>query len=228
MPWSPLLGATRFQLTRRAIDAAMQRQARRDAGLIPPKVPHFDVRTPEYVVFDDIQPQPWECVRGMDKSFGYNAQSREEHFLAHDELLWMLTDITAKGGNLLLNVGPRGVDAQIPEQQLTRLGWLADWVRPNATALKATRPWIVPGARTADGQPVRYTARGDTVYAFVQDATGSITLPEVRATATTAVTTVGGAPLPWKDTPAGIAVDVPAPTPRPEPTVIVLRQVTAG
>ena len=44
--------------------------------------------------------------------------SRPEHFLDTDELLWMLTDIVAKGGNLLLNVGPRGVDAQIPDEQL--------------------------------------------------------------------------------------------------------------
>ena len=91
-----------------------------DAGVIPPLPPHCDVRTPEYVVFDDVQRKPWECVRGMDQSFGYNACSRPEHFLAQDELLWMLTDIVAKGGNLLLNVGPRGVDAQIPDEQLTR------------------------------------------------------------------------------------------------------------
>jgi len=65
----------------------------------------------------------------MDQSFGYNAQSRPEHFLGHDELLWMLTDIVAKGGNLLLNVGPRG-DAQLPDAQVTRLEWLAEWSRP--------------------------------------------------------------------------------------------------
>ena len=32
----------------------------------------------------------------------------------------MLTDIVAKGGNLLLNVGPRG-DAQLPDEQTARL-----------------------------------------------------------------------------------------------------------
>ena len=131
MPWSPLLAGARSPLVRRAIDAGVQRQAKRDAGVIPPLPPLCDVRTPEYVVFDDVQRKPWECVRGMDQSFGYNASSRPEHFLARDELQWMLTDITAKGGNLLLNVGPRGVDAQIPDEQLTRLDWLAEWVVPN-------------------------------------------------------------------------------------------------
>ena len=102
------------------------------------------MRTPEYVTFDDVQRKPWECVRGMDQSFGHNACSRPEHFLGQDELLWMLTDIVAKGGNLLLNVGPRGIDAQIPDEQLTRLDWLGRWVGPNVDAIVATRPWVRP------------------------------------------------------------------------------------
>ena len=227
MPWSPLLGVTRYEGARNALDSVMRRQARRDAGVIPPRPPHFDVRTPEYVVFDDVQSRPWECVRGMDQSFGYNAQSREEHFLAHDELLWMLTDIVAKGGNLLLNVGPRGVDAQIPDEQTKRLEWLARWVVPHADAIAATRPWVRPGTTTVEGGPVRYTARDETVYAFVRDAPATVTLADVRATPTTAVTTVAGDQLAWNDTPAGLAVDLPAGVGGPEPAVLALRNVAA-
>jgi len=227
MPWTPLLATTRSRLGRRAIDAGFQRQARRDAGIVPPTPPHSDVRTPEYVVFDDVQRKPWECVRGMDQSFGYNASSRPEHFLGHDELLWMFTDIVSKGGNLLLNVGPRGMDAQIPDEQLTRLDWLAEWVPPHADAIAATRPWVLPGATAADGSPVRYTARDDTVHAFLRGATGSIVLPDVCATPTTAVTTFDGASLTWNDSPSGIAIDAPATTAGPEPTVLVLSHVAA-
>jgi alpha-L-fucosidase len=226
IPWSPLLRAMRTKPAQRGLDALVQRQAKKDAGVIPPKPPHFDVRTPEYVVFDDVQSRPWECVRGMDQSFGHNEQSRPEHFLTHDELLWMLTDITAKGGNLLLNVGPRG-DAQLADAQLERLGWLAEWVVPNADAIRGTRPWVVPGTTTAEGAPVRYTARDTTVYAFVQGPSGSVTLPEVRSTPTTAIGTVAGAALPWKDTPGGVVVDVPAPASAAEPVVLALRQVEA-
>ncbi len=226
MPWSPLLAAARSPLVRRAIDAGVQHQAKRDAGVVPPKPPHFDVRTPEYVVFDDVQRNPWECVRGMDQSFGHNACSRPEHFLGRDELLWMFTDIVAKGGNLLLNVGPRGVDAQIPDEQLTRLAWLGQWVTPNTAAITASRPWVTPGTATADGRPVRYTSKGDTVYAFVQDATGSIVLPDVAATPTTEITTVQGTPLTWHDSPLGIEIDIPPPT-DPDPTVVALGHVAA-
>ena len=37
----------------------------------------------------------------------------------------VVRDTAADGGNLLLNVGPRGEDAAIPEEQLQRLEWLA-------------------------------------------------------------------------------------------------------
>ena len=133
-----------------------------------------------------------------------------DDFLRRDELLWMLVDIVAKGGNLLLNVGPRGVDAQVPEPQLERLGWLREWFPPVAGALSATRPWVTPGNTTAEGRPVRYTARGDSVFAFVQVGTaGWATLAELASTPTTAVTTLDGAAVDWRDGPAGIEVDFP-------------------
>ena len=226
MPWSPLLATARSPVARRAIDAAVRHQSRRDGGVVPPVPPHFDVRTPEYVVFDDVQRKPWECVRGMDHSFGFNACSRPEHFLGHSELLWMLTDITAKGGNLLLNVGPRGSDAQIPEDQLTRLGWLADWVAPNRDAIFATRPWVTPGRTTVEHSPVRYTTRDHCVYAFVRDPTDPTTLPEISPTRTTAITTIDGEPAAWSDTPEGITITRQARL-SSSPAVFTLRDVVA-
>jgi len=236
MPWNPLLGAADKGPIPRVIDAGMRRSAKRSAGLIPPKPPHFDVRTPEYVVFPDVQKRPWECVRGIDSSFGYNAQSRPEHFLPHDELLWSFTDIVAKGGNLLLNVGPRGVDAQIPEEQRTRLEWLGEFFGPNRDAISASRPWVQAGTTIAEGNAVRYTARGDDVFAFIQGARGTVTLRDLTATPTTSVTSIDGTRLPWRNGPAGIVVDLPTdpvidPTAGdaidPEPVVVVLGQVDA-
>src|SRR6185295_9486687 len=114
----------------------------------------FDVRTPEYTVFDDVQRTPWECVRGMDESFGYNRASSEEDFITKDDLLWSLVDIVAKGGNLLLNVGPRGEDATIPEPQLRRLEWLASFTTEHGEALFGTRPWT-QADDLVDGAEVR-------------------------------------------------------------------------
>ena len=131
-----------------------------------------------------------------------------EHFIAVDELLWSFADIVAKGGNLLLNVGPRGVDAQIPDEQRERLDALGSWLTPRAGAVRATRPWVTPGTTTPEGAEVRYTARDDDVFAFVRDATGSVTLPDVLSTPTTSVTDADGKTLPWAVTHAGTRIEL--------------------
>ncbi len=129
----------------------------------------------------------------MDHSFGYNAQSRPEHFLARDELCWLLTDVVAKGGNLLLNVGPRGIDATIPDEQRRAPRLAGSVVRP-PPGRPGRHPALGPGryAPRPPGAPVRYTARDDTVFAFVRGADGPVTLPDVAATPSTGVTTVDG------------------------------------
>lgn len=226
MPWSRLLDVAVTRPAQRAINAAIRRGIERDAGLVPPRPPYFDVRTPEYVAFDSIQTAPWECVRGMDQSFGHNTCSRSEHFMGHGELLWMFVDIIAKGGNLLLNVGPRGVDAQIPDPQLTRLGWLAEWVPTHGDAIFASRPWVTAGTTTGEGDSVRYTARDEVVYAFVREPPETITLPELRATPTTSVTTLDGSSMRWVDSPSGISITPPAGA-AARPTVLRLRDVAA-
>ena len=107
MPRSPCGRLAQSKVGRQLLDRYAARQAAADRGIVPPKPPLFDVRTPEYTVFDSVQHTPWECVRGMDRSFGYNRESSEGQFITERDLLWSLTDIAAKGGNLLLNVGPR-------------------------------------------------------------------------------------------------------------------------
>ena len=208
MPWSPLAGAMRFGPVRKVVDAGARKQATRNAGLIPPEPPFYDVRTPEYTSFPDIQRRPWECVRGMDQSFGYNAASRPQDFLTRDDLLWSFVDMVSKNGNLLLNVGPRGFDAQIPDEQRERLRWLGDWYGANGAAVRATRPWVRPGSTTYDGVGVRYTASDETVYAIVEREAVVVTLGDLDATATTGVTDVNGAPLAWTATTAGLRVEL--------------------
>jgi alpha-L-fucosidase len=175
------------------------------------------VRTPEYVVFDDVRREPWECVRGMDQSFGFNRNSRPEHFLTTDELLDMQADIVAKGGNLLLNVGPRGEDAAIPERQLALLDDLATWTSGPGTSMHGSRPWARPSAETADGASVRFWAADRSVWAAIGGRSdGTVTVPGIGPTPTTSVSVCRGGPsgssavpLPWAAVDGGIAVALP-------------------
>ncbi len=214
MPWSPLFETARLGPVARSINMSAATSAHESGGLVVPRPPHFDVRTREYAHIADVETTPFELVRGTDKSFAYNERSRPQDFLTRRELLEALIDAAAKGGNLLLNVGPRGVDATIPEAQLTRPEWLGEFMAHHERALVGTRPWVVAGSTTADGSWLRYTARGEHVFAFVDAAAGStsITLREVAASASTTVTALDGTPLRWSDSPLGLTVDLPSAT----------------
>jgi len=226
--WSPMWSLARAALVRRVIDGAVARAARKGRGIIPPKPRFFDVRTPEYTVFDDVQRTPWECVRGIDHSFGHNRASREDDFLSRAELLWSLVDIVAKGGNLLLNVGPRGEDAMIADAQLRRLDWLASFTEMHGTALFGTHPWSHASDTAGGAADVRYTTRGDDVFAFArgsESAPRELVLEHVRASPETRVTTPDGTVLQHRAVDAGLAVTLDAPLSPDTPTCFVLQGV---
>lgn len=214
--WMPTNAAVRLAGNRRLrplVDAAMRRSARRSGGLVPPTPPFFQHRTPEFTTFDSVQSTPWECVRGMDQGFGYNRISTEADHIGHDELLRSLVDIAAMGGNLLLNVGPRGEDASIPDPQLERLGWMADFAPVTTVALRGTSPWVHQRFTTPESVEVRFAATGERVWAFCWSATSealpsSITLP-MRATPTTASSALDGSPLTFIEVPHGLRVSMP-------------------
>ena len=128
---------------------------------------------------------------------------------------------------MLWNGGPRGVDAQIPEEQTRRLKWLAEWMGAHEPALRATRPWVRPGVETGEGAQVRYTARDETVFAIVDGAAGTTTLGDIEPTRTTTVQSLDGTELPWRATPEGLQVDLGVSGDSTGPVVVALDQVTA-
>jgi len=204
----------RFGPTRALIDAWLRRRVRDpDADLTPPPPPHFDSRTPEYAVFEDIRREAWESVRGMDKSFGYNRNSRPEDFLSHDELIHSLVDIVSKNGNLLLNVGPRGQDAGIPDPQIERLEWLGSWLSTNGEAVFGTRPWTRAEGRTDGGLAVRFTRRDTTVYAVLlgTPAGAEFLLEGIHPEEGATVRALGGTPLDWRRADAGTVLRLSRP-----------------
>jgi len=138
---------------------------------------HADIATPEYSTTAS-DARKWEVCRGIGRSFGYNRMESEATMPSVDELVWMLVDIVARGGNLLLNVGPTA-DGQIPMAQAARLTALGWWLRVNGAAIYGTRPWTVAQTGVAgDGREVRYTATGDTVHVLVPGGCqGELRLP---------------------------------------------------
>jgi alpha-L-fucosidase len=96
-----------------------------------------DITTPE-----QYQPREWIKVNGervvweachtFSGSWGYYRD--EESWKSVDMLLQMLIDTVAKGGNLLLNVGPTG-RGEIDERAVDRLKGMGEWMRRHSRSI---------------------------------------------------------------------------------------------
>ena len=173
---------------------------------------HTDFITPEYSTEGDPSGRKWESTRGLGSSFGYNREELPDSYLAVDELVRMVADVVARGGNLLLNIGPAG-DGTIPLVQAERVLGLGWWLRTNGDAIFGSRPWHKPEGETADGLPVRYTVTDGALNAIVVGTPSSKTvgLPDVDAGDDATVELLGHrAPLEWRQASQGIEVDLPS------------------
>ena len=152
-----------------------------------------DFTTPEYSHYDKITPKKWESCRGLGFSFGYNRVEGPKEVIASDKLIALLIDIVSKNGNLLLNIGPRP-DGSISDIQLDRLHALGRWLRVNGEGIFGSRPWVRASAKSTEGIDIRFTTKGDSLYAFLlsQPAQG-VTIPSLQAKNGTTVSVLGAA-----------------------------------
>ena len=109
-------------------------------------------RTPEKQVPDTLLPYPWETCMTMGDSWSYVPN---DNYKSTKTLIHMLCDVVAKGGNLLLNVGP-DADGNLPAEALQRMEEIGRWLDKNGHAIYGTRP-LYP---YCDGN-VRYTQSKD-------------------------------------------------------------------
>ena len=147
--------------------------------------------TPEYASMNGIPEFYWETTRGIGRSFGYNQMEGEDDYSSVKELVHILVDNVSKNGNLLLNVGPKA-DGTIPEIQKQRLLGIGKWLKVNGDAIYGTRHWVHFGVDTDNGIPVRYTKKGDTVYAIaLERPQGSLKIPYIMAKENTRIQLLG-------------------------------------
>ena len=79
-----------------------------------------DFVTYEYDIPDDPPDGPWELCRGVSHSFCFNQAEEDDDHLTPHEIVDLLTEVVAKGGNFLLNIGPKA-DGTVPAVQVDRL-----------------------------------------------------------------------------------------------------------
>ena len=110
----------------------------------------------------------WEECRGMGKSFGYNKNETLEDYNTSEELIKLLVDIVTRGGNLLLNIGPKA-DGTIPKVMVERLLDIGNWLEKNGEAIYNTTI-----NRTVQSNDIKFTLSKDRriLFAFFENFPG--------------------------------------------------------
>jgi alpha-L-fucosidase len=178
------------------------------------KRPDFpgDTKTPEQRIPKpgEMDGSDWETCMTMNGTWGY--KSGDNKWKSDETLIRNLIDIASKGGNYLLNIGPKS-DGTFPEQSIQSLKSIGNWMKINGEAIYATKASSLP-------QPSwgRITQKGDFLYLFVFDwpKDGKLLVEGDHLTLSTAQLLANGTKL----TINGMTINLPEKAPDPIATVI--------
>lgn len=135
-----------------------------------------DFDCPEQWVPPTIQTnKAWETCMTMNGGWGYNPT--DTHWKSTDELIQNLCKVVSRGGNYLLNVGPRA-DGSWEPQVVERLKGIGAWMRVNSESIYSTRPNPIGPVRGAS-ITWKPTKKGCRLYVQIMDwpANGVLRLP---------------------------------------------------
>ena len=158
----------------------------------------------------------------INGTWGYRAN--DVRWKSARQLIRNLSDISAKGGNYLLNVGPTA-EGVIPQPEVDRLMAMGRWLKTNGEAVYSTEAGPFPP--TADWGRTTQRTHPDgstTLYLHVWNwpADGKILLPAVEAAPRSSRLLANGGAVAAQMTDAGLAVTLPGAAPDPDVSVAAL------
>lgn len=151
------------------------------------------IQTPELYVPGIPLEGPWEANFTMGTAWQYQPQN--ENYKTGGQVIDILVETRAKGGNLLLNIGPKP-DGELPIEQEERLREVALWMQVNQECIYGVRPWVITNEKNIWFTKAK---NEDTVYAVVKHKDDrwvrgqwrDFVLKSVAATDKTQVTVLG-------------------------------------
>lgn len=185
------------------------------------KRPNFpgDTRTPEQRIPGQgaMEGENWETCMTMNGSWGYRDDGK---WKSTETLVRNLVDIASKGGNYLLNVGPKA-DGTFPEESVVRLREIGRWMDVNGEAIYGTSasplgafPWGRCTKKEAGGNTLLYLS------VFDWPATGDLEMGPVGQEIVSASLLEGGQQLGFRSENGGVVLELPAKAPDPVASVI--------
>ncbi len=117
--------------------ASMARKAQPGLLIVDRTVhgPYENYQTPEQTIPKEKLDHPWESCITLGNAWGYvpNEQLKSTTTIIHK-----LIEVVAKGGSLLLGIGPKP-DGTLQEAEVLRMKEIGDWLALNGAAIYKTR-----------------------------------------------------------------------------------------
>ncbi|MDY0356062.1 MAG: alpha-L-fucosidase [Sedimentisphaerales bacterium] len=183
------------------------------------KPEHGDFTTPEQTIpSTGIPGVDWEVCMTMNTTWGYS--EHDNAWKSNETLIRNLIDIVSKGGNYLLNIGPKG-DGSIPQQSIDSMRVIGKWMAVNGEAIYATS--ASPFEQPAWG---RYTKKPGKLYAhvFMWPADGKLLVPLTgqRVAKAYLLADAGRTALKTQTTSDGVTIQLPGRAPDAIASVIAI------
>ncbi|MBN1559911.1 alpha-L-fucosidase, partial [candidate division KSB1 bacterium] len=162
----------------------------------------------------------WETCMTMNDHWGYN--KNDHNWKSAEELIRKLADIASKGGNFLLNVGPKA-DGTFPQESIDRLKTMGDWMRMNGESIYGTQ--ASPFKQLDWGRCTQKAIGGDTrLYLHVFDwPDGKLVVPGIyNEVKEAALLADPNRRLSVNRVEDALVIDIPAETPDTVDAVILL------
>lgn len=186
------------------------------------KRPNFpgDTKTPEQKIPSqaELDGMDWETCMTMNGTWGF--RTSDGKWKSSETLIRNLIDIASKGGNYLLNVGPKP-EGTFPQESIDRLKTIGAWMKINSEAIYGTKS--SPLAPLSWGRCTRKeTPKGTILYFSVFDWPGNsqLLIPGVKNKVIAATLLASKAKLKTEAKGADLIINVPANAPEQTASVI--------
>lgn len=162
--------------------------------------------------------QLWETCMTINNQWAYNANDRD--FKSSQFLIRGLVEVASRGGNFLLNVGPRPDGTIQPEFQ-ERLRAMGDWLSVNGDSIYGTTYGPVQGVSS-----IRTTAKDNKIFVHIFDwPSGALEVSGIKPRVISARILATGQTAKFSQSEQALKLELPKQMPDSNVTTIALMTV---